>query len=195
MQTGAHNQLTGDAMLLQELTKLSQKNDESAQRVLGAWDGKDPVQLRQLMVLPPPSKTHFLTDEFWQTRKKVVRELCGSKGNEMLNVKDSQVKEGFHLTQPFALNNLIRDKDWQAAAMTTLLEDSAAAWTPLMAERAIRGRKESPWAALLVELLFRAINVTPKPAWLSNLRHDVFRLVEATKDQELMKLAKRFMQP
>lgn len=176
METGAHNQLAGDALLLQELTKLSQKNDESAQRVLGAWDGKDPVQLRRLMVLPPPSNTHFLTQDFWQTRKKIIR-------------------KGFHLTQPFALNNLIRDKDWQAAAMTTLLEDSAAAWTPLMAERAIQGRKEDPWAALLVELLFRAINVTPKPAWLSDLRHRVFRLVEATKDQELMKLAKRFMQP
>jgi hypothetical protein len=176
MDTGAHNQLTGDALLLQELTKLGQKGDESAQRVLGGWDRKDPVQLRRLMVLPPPSKTHFLTKDFREMRKRVVQ-------------------EGFRLTKAFELNNLIRDKQWQAAAMCTLLEESAAAWTPLMAERAIQGRNDDPWAALLVELMFRAINISPKPEWLSNLRAEVFRLVEATKDKQLMELAKRFMHP
>lgn len=109
MDTGAHNQLTGDALLLQELTRLGQKDDESAQRVLGGWDRKDPVQLRRLMVLPPPSKTHLLTKDFREMRKRVVQ-------------------EGFRLTKAFELNNLIRDKQWQAAAMCTLLEESAAAW-------------------------------------------------------------------
>jgi hypothetical protein len=64
-----------------------------------------------------------------------------------------------------------------------------------MAERAIQGRNEDPWAALLVELMFRAINISPKPEWLSNLRAEVFRLVEATKDKTLMELAQRFMHP
>jgi hypothetical protein len=109
MDTGARNQLSGDALLLQELTRLSQTGDESAQRVLGGWDRKDPVQLRHLMVLPPPSKTHFLTRDFREMRKRVVQ-------------------EGFRLTKAFELNNLIRDKQWQSAAMCTLLEESAAAW-------------------------------------------------------------------